>query len=89
MEPDEFKMILKEVMEEERKSFWIEPERHYQDHQQVMACHKNMEEIRKNHDFISSVRSGAKIAQKAGITVAITSFIVFVVGAVYVQIKGG
>ncbi len=89
MKPEEFKAIIKEAMEEERKSFWVGPEPHYQDHQFIAVCRENMEEMRKNHDFVSSVRSGASVAKKTSIKTAITVWVVFIIGVVWVQIKGG
>ncbi len=78
---------VRQVFEEERASFFIEPEKHYQHHQMMEACAVGRETWRKNHEFVESVRSGAEIAKKAGVTAAVIAFLSFMIGAFWLAVK--
>ena len=87
MEPAEFKAIIKEVLDEERKSYWVEPEQHYRDHQQIQSCKECMPEIRKNHTFVSAVRSSANVAEKVSVRIIVSSIVIFIIGALYATVR--
>lgn len=89
MEFDTLKLALKEVLAEERQAFWIDPEQHYQDHQQLKQCREAMTEMQKNHAFTSNIRTNTDLAKKAGIGVIISSVILFILGAVCFKVGGG
>lgn len=81
------KKAVRDVIREERDEFWIPQPQHYMDHQFMSICQKQREEWVKNHEFISSVRSGAEWGKKIGITVGVTTFLTFMVGAAWLAIK--
>ena len=91
MEPAEFKTIikdvLKEVLDEERKSYWVDPEQHYRDHQQLQTCNTCMPEIRKNHAFVSAIRSSADVAEKVSVRIIVSSIVIFIIGALYATVR--
>jgi len=87
MEPAEFKAIIKEVLDEERKSYWVEPEQHYRDHQQIQFCKEGMPEIQKNHAFVSAVRAKTKVAETVSVRIIVSSIVVFIIGAIYATVK--
>lgn len=87
MTSDEIKKIFKEVFEEERDEFWVPQPQHYLDHEMLKDCREAREEWRKNHEFISAIRSGASWGQKMGITLIVTSTLSFLGWAIWQGIK--
>ena len=87
MTRDEVKAVIKEVFQEERDEFWVPQPQHYLDHEMLKICREGREEWRKNHEFISQVRSGAAWGQKIGIGVIVTAALSFVLGAIWLAIK--
>lgn len=81
------KMAVAEVLKAERDEFWVAQPQHYLDHQMIAQCKARQEEWRLNHEFISSVRSGAAVGRKAGIVLAVTAGLSFIGGAVWLMIK--
>lgn len=67
MEAAVIKQIMKEVFEEERESFWVPAEEHYRDHEMLKSCREHGDEMRKNHEFVSGVRSTTKTVKRASI----------------------
>lgn len=78
---------VRQVFEEERSSFFIDPERHYQHHQLLEQCAVGRDRWRRNHEFVEGVMAGAETAKKVGITTAIGIFVSFIIGAVLLAIK--
>jgi hypothetical protein len=62
---DAIKGALVEVAEEKR-TFWVEPERHWRDHDEFarLACRKNQEEYEDDHRFVRGVRRGVDSTEK-------------------------
>ena len=75
------------AMKAERDEFWIPQPQHYTDHQMLAQCKARQEEWRLNHEFISSVRSGAAVGRTAGIVLVVTAALSFAGGAVWLMIK--
>lgn len=50
------KDAVRDVIKEERKSFWVEPEQHYLDHELLKSCRVSAEDRRNNHEFVARVR---------------------------------
>jgi len=75
----EIKELMHEVMEEQRRNFWVEPEQHFLDHDMLKSCRQDRETWRKNHDFITGVREASGTAKKAGI-----GFIITAIGGLFI-----
>ncbi|MCK5602635.1 hypothetical protein KAR91_12215 [Candidatus Pacearchaeota archaeon] len=82
---------VKSAIKEERASFWVEPEQHYQDHLLLKNCAVHQDEMRANHDFVSGVRktTGRVTKQMQTITVRVgfTGLLVLIAYAVWEYIK--
>jgi hypothetical protein len=63
----EIKALLHEVLEEQRKNFWVEPEQHFLDHDMLKVCRGDRERWRRNHEFVEGVIDSASTAKKIGI----------------------
>ena len=53
--PD-IKAAVHEVLDEQRKNFWVDPERHWRDHELLKICEAGKDEWRANHDFVEGIR---------------------------------
>ncbi len=89
MERDEIKSIMSEVLHEELGDLFVDRRIHLLDHEHIRHCRDEhvVLEKRLNHDFISSVRQGSKLAKKTTIRVAASSLLVFISYAVWYYVK--
>jgi len=78
---------VRAAIAEDRKEFWVPGEQHYLDHEMLKSCREAKSEWIENHRFISNVRHGISIGEKAGITVIVVSLLSFVGGAIWLSIK--
>lgn len=74
----EIKAAVHEVIEEQRKNFWVEPERHFLDHQLLSECRKGRDEWRDNHQWVTSVRKMEKHVSKVGIGAIVLAVIGYI-----------
>lgn len=60
MTPEELKTAIKEALAEERKNFWVDPERHFLDHQTIshLKCldDRTSDDYNEDHRWVRSVR---------------------------------
>lgn len=52
----EIKAAVHEVIDEQRRNFWVEPERHWRDHELLRICEAGKDEWRLNHEFVGEIR---------------------------------
>lgn len=78
---------VRQVFEEERSSFWVAPERHYQHHQLLEQCSVDREKWKKNHEFVEEWRGTVGTGKKIGFVTAMTSISAFIIGAIWLAIK--
>jgi len=83
----QIKAIFKEVVAEERNEFWIPQPEHYLDHVFLKNCRDGSETYRKNHEFISAIRSGKSWGEKIGVGVIVSSTLTFFGWAIWQAIK--
>lgn len=63
----EIKSLMHEVLEEQRKNFWVEPEQHFLDHDMLKTCRADRDRWRRNHEFIEGMVEATGTAKKIGI----------------------
>lgn len=73
MTKDEMKEILGEVLEEQRKQFWVPAEQHYLHHKHMENCLESKAEWEKNHEFVAGVRQSGQLAKGAMIKLLATA----------------
>ncbi|MFA6335945.1 MAG: hypothetical protein WCX48_10445 [Bacteroidales bacterium] len=78
---------VKAAMKEDRDEFWISQPQHYMDHQLLPQCRKEQDDHRKNHEFITSVRTGMTWGKKAGWVTITVSTLGFLGTAIWMAIK--
>ena len=74
----EVKAALHEVLDEQRKNFWVEPEEHWRHHEQLRMCISGREEWQDNHKWVSSVRRMEKHVSKVGIGAFVLAIIGYI-----------
>jgi len=84
---EEIKAAIKEALQEERDEFWVPQPQHYMDHQMLANCRQGQDEWRKNHEFVSAVRTGMSWGKKASIVTIAIATITFIGGAIWMAIK--
>jgi hypothetical protein len=88
MEIDERKLeevvsgAVKSALANHTQEFWVAPEQHYKDHLMIQNCAAQQEEMRLNHEFVSSVRDYAESGKKKGFLFFILAACGFMVWAV-------
>lgn len=84
---EEYKAILKDCIEEvwnaHSKEWFIEPKEHFLQHQFLLNCSKESEEMKKNHEFVTELRKGTSLIKKVGVTAAVTTAVSAIVYWVY------
>jgi len=85
--PELIEKIVKKVLKDERDEFWVPQPQHYLDHEMIRGCREASPEWRKNHEFISAVRTGASYGQRAGIILIVTSSLSFLGWAMWQAVK--
>lgn len=82
---------LRAAFEAERKSFWVHPEQHYQDHEFLNNCRVHSEDMRKDHEFVKEIRESAALvrqtAWKTTIGIIVTAAIAFFVWALKIKLS--
>jgi hypothetical protein len=70
-----------------REENWVKPEQHYKDHLMLRTCFENQEEMRLNHEFVSSVRGAGETVKTATIWSAVGLLITTFVGFIIYHLK--
>ena len=69
----DIKAAVHEVLEEQRRNFWVEPEQHFLDHDMLKVCRLDRDIWRENHRFITDIREGVGTAKKVGVVALVTA----------------
>ena len=81
---DEMREMIKEVMTEvmvrERDTFWVEPKKHFLDHEQMKECREHKDEWVENHEFISDVRKRKEMIENTGLKVFVVAVCTSILG---------
>lgn len=96
--PEEFEKLLvrfeemfRQIVKEERASFWVEPEQHYKDHLLIQNCEANKDEMRANHEFVMDARkalaSTTKQVRTITVRVGYGGLLVLIGYAIYHYVK--
>lgn len=64
MTPQDIQAAVKAALKEHREEFWVDAERHYQDHQAIFNCRSKDNEA--DHAFIRAIRERKDEAIKIG-----------------------
>lgn len=80
MSKAEIKEALKEALEEHHTDFYVEAEKHYQDHQQLDQCRESKEEWQANHKLISDIRKSGEQVRGVIWTTLTRSLVVALLG---------
>lgn len=80
---------VRQVFEEERTSFFIEPEKHYQHHQLMAQCMSGRDRWRKNHEFVEEIQGNLAKVKSAGFITAFLSILGFIGAALVFYVKHG
>lgn len=64
---ERFKALMHEALEEQRRTFWVEPEQHFLDHDMLKTCRADRERWRRNHEFVEGMIDSTATAKKIGI----------------------
>ena len=69
---EEIKQALHEVLEEHREKYWVDPQQHFLDHEQMKQCRSNRDKWFRNHQFVEGVISAIATGRKAGILTSVS-----------------
>lgn len=74
--------VMTEVMVRERDTFWVEPKKHFLDHEQMADCRNHKDEWIANHGFVSDVRKKKEQVEDTGLKVFVTAICASIIGFV-------
>jgi hypothetical protein len=84
---DDIKTAIREVLTEEHTAFWVDAEKHYEDHKRMEFCSDHWEEMRRNHAFITDVRKGGEEIRKWSARTIVVAVITGIIGWIAYHIK--
>lgn len=62
---EDVKEAVHAVLDEQRKNFWVDPERHWRDHELLKICEAGKDEWRANHEFVGKIRENVDEMNKS------------------------
>lgn len=80
---EDIKEALHEVLEEHREKYWVDPQQHFLDHEQMKQCRGSRDRWLRNHGFIEGIIENIGTVKKTGIIASVGTVVSALLGLLW------